>query len=151
MLHVPSNKGFSLVELLVVMGMMTILLSIGGLSLAAVRTGSQLDLIASEVRSEIMRVQAETVNGYPSGIYFESGRYVYFQGTSYTEGAPTNEESTLSGSLTFAISLPNDTVLFNSVTGNPSPFSSPYQVTISDASSEDRNIAVNAWGVVEVQ
>ena len=150
MLH-AAQRGFSLVELLVVMGMMTILLSIGGLSLAAIRTGSQLDLIASEVRGEIMRVQAETINGYPSGVYFEGDRYVYFAGTSFTEGAPTNEESTLPGSLSFSdISLPDNTILFDSVTGNPAGFVSPYHVTVSDESGEDRTVAVNAWGVVEV-
>lgn len=146
-----KQRGFSLVELLVVVGMSAILLSIGGLSLAAVRTGSQLDLIASEIRSEIMRVQAETSNGRPSGVYFENDRYVYFEGSGYTEGAPTNEESTLPTNLTFSdISFPGGIVQFNNVTGNPLNYANPFSVTLTNDYAEDRTIGVNEWGVVEV-
>jgi prepilin-type N-terminal cleavage/methylation domain-containing protein len=149
MLHDRWKKGFSLVELLVVVGMMAILLSIGGLSLSYVRTGSHVDLVASEIRSEIMRSQAETSNGHPSGVYFETNRYVYFEGTTYTEGAITNEENILPASLTLSdISLPSNTILFNNTTGNPLNFTSPFQVTLSG--DGDRVISVNEWGVVEV-
>ena len=145
-----ARKGFTLVELLVVMGMSMILLSIGGLSLAAVRSGSQIDLIASEVRSEMMRVQSETGNGFPSGMYFETDRYVYFEGASYTEGALTNEESTLPSGVTFSeIVFPSATVQFDNVTGNPLNFVSPYQVVVTDGSSS-RTVSVNAWGVIEI-
>jgi prepilin-type N-terminal cleavage/methylation domain-containing protein len=145
------NKAFSLIELLVVMGMMTVLVSIGGLSLAAVRTGSQLDLIASEVRSELLRVQAEIGNGNPSGVYFEGNRFVYFEGDTYTEGAATNEETILPTSMTFSsIDIPNSIVKFDNVTGNPINYVYPYQVVLSGSGGEEYIVSVNEWGVVEI-
>lgn len=147
------NKGYTLVELLLVMGIMTILLSIGSLSFAGIRNANQLDFIAAEVRSELMRAQTRSANGNPSGVYFEAGRFVYFEGNSYSEGAVGNQEYTMPSGLSLAsITFVGQTAQFDQVTGQLLTFVDPSQVTVMyGASGVFRTVSVNRWGVVEVQ
>lgn len=151
--HVSWSKGFSLVELMVVLGMMSILLSIGGLSLANIRSDSQLDLIASQVKSELLRVQARTANNIPSGVYFEADRFVYFEGPDYVEGAITNEVTNMSSSISISnITFVDSIARFNKLTGYPESYADPSGVVIQETGSgKTRTIGVNEWGVVDIR
>jgi prepilin-type N-terminal cleavage/methylation domain-containing protein len=136
MLHV-RQKGFSLVELLVVLGMMTVLLSIGGLSFANIR----------------LRSRARTSNGIPSGVYFESGRFVYFEDTAYTEGDPDNDETTLPSSHTFSsITLSGNTAQFDHITGNLEDYTDPSEIVLTDIQTgQSKTISINKWGMIAIQ
>lgn len=146
------NNGYTLVELLLVMGIMSILLSVGGLAFAGIRNTSHIDYIAAEVRGELMRAQSRSANGNPAGVYFEPGRYVYFEGSSYSEGATGNEEYVLPSNTSFtSITFDANTAQFISTTGQLQTFSDPSAVIISlGGSGPTRTISVNRWGVVDV-
>ena len=74
-----SKKGVSLVEFLVAIGIISILFTIGWLALPRWRTESELGLWASEIKVSLYQAQSQTVNGIPSGVYFETNRFVLFQ------------------------------------------------------------------------
>jgi len=152
-LHVSvSRRGFSLVELLTVLGMMSILLSIGGLSLAGIRNQNHLDLVAAEVRTDLLRAQMETGNNNTSGLYFEQNRYTFFQGDTYVADDPNNEISDLPSNMVFSdIQLPNNTIVFERTTRYPVSYTDPMQVVVSDtAAGVSRTITINRWGVIEI-
>ncbi|MBI4130652.1 hypothetical protein HY468_05015 [Candidatus Roizmanbacteria bacterium] len=151
--HVPGKNGYSLVELLTVVGMMMILLSIGGLAFSNLRSESQLDMIASRVKSELLRVQARSENEIESGVYFASNRFVSYEGASYIEGDPGNVETLLPGALSITtINFDSFIARFDHVSGYLENYTDPSGVVLTETGSgKTRTIAVNRWGVVEIQ
>lgn len=148
-----SYRGVSLVELLVAIGIISILFTVGWLALPRWRTESELDLWASEAKVSLYQAQSQTVNGIPSGVYFETGRFVLFQGDAFVEGNPKNQENQLPASLNIiSISLPDSTVTFEKVTGYVKNFSDPANLTLQDQNTgRMRIISINEVGMAEVE
>lgn len=140
-------------ELLVVMGIVIILCSIGILTFGSLQKESSLDLVSSQIKTTIYKAQAQTINGIDSGVYFEQGRYVFFEGSEFVEGRPQNWEEALPDSLQIiTINLPSRQILFSRVSGYVSNFLSPMDLTLLEPSTgKIRIISVNKLGVVEIQ
>ncbi len=140
-------------ELLVVMGIVIILCSIGILTFGSLQKESSLDLVSSQIKTTIYKAQAQTINGIGSGVYFEQGRYVFFEGSEFVEGKPQNWEEALPDSLQIiTINLPSRQILFSRVSGYVSNFLSPMDLTLLEPSTgKTRMISVNKLGVVEIQ
>ena len=147
------HKGYTLVELLLTIGVLGILLSIGGLAFAGIRNSNSIDSVAAEIRGELMRAQTRSLNGNPAGVYFEPTRYVYFEGAAYGEGDPGNEEHALSSQMSLAsITFDSSTAQFDPLTGYLQVFTDSSRVVVQSwASGPTRTISVNRWGVVDVQ
>jgi len=141
------------VELLVVMGIVMILCSIGILTFGSLQKESGLDLVSSQIKTTIYKAQAQTINGIDSGVYFEQGRYVFFEGLEFAEGRPQNWEEALPDSLQIiTINLPSRQILFSRVSGYVSNFLSPMDLTLLEPSTgKIRIISVNKLGMVEIQ
>ncbi|MBI4137612.1 prepilin-type N-terminal cleavage/methylation domain-containing protein [Candidatus Roizmanbacteria bacterium] len=145
------KSGYTLTELLVTLGVLTILLGIGTLSFTTLRFRNELDLVASQVRAELLRAQSEAINTIDSGVYFEPDRFVYFQGTSYTEGAPENEQTDLPSAVSIiSITFTDSTATFDPVTGYLENFSDPAQVVLSGG-GETHTVSVNEWGTIAIE
>lgn len=145
------NKGFSLTEVLVTVGVFSILLGIGTISFSTIRMSSQLDLVAGEVRAELLRVQSEAINNIESGVYFEPGRFVYFTGGSYIEGATDNVENALPADVSItSITFDEGIAQFDPVTGYLENFTDPAQVVLSGG-GETHTVFVNEWGMVAIE
>lgn len=140
-------------ELLVVMGIVMILCSIGILTFGSLQKESGLDLVSSQIKTTIYKAQAQTINGIDSGVYFEQGRYVFFEGLEFAEGRPQNWEEALPDSLQIiTINLPSRQILFSRVSGYVSNFLSPMDLTLLEPSTgKIRIISVNKLGMVEIQ
>lgn len=140
-------------ELLVVMGIVMILCSIGILTFGSLQKESSLDLVSSQIKTTIYKAQAQTINGIDSGVYFEQGRYVFFEGLEFVEGRPQNWEEALPDSLQIiTINLPSRQILFSRVSGYVSNFLSPMDLTLLEPSTgKIRIISVNKLGMVEIQ
>ena len=147
------NKGVTLPELLITMGIATILFAIGGVAFANLHSESQLDLFASEVKNVMHKAQARSLNNVPSGVYFESGRFAYFEGATFIEGNPLNEVVLLPGGLSIsAINFSGSILRFVPVSGYVDGFTLPSNVIITESGTgKTRTIAVNELGVVKVQ
>lgn len=148
-----SERGVSLVELLVAIGIISILFTIGWLALPRRRTESELDLWATEIKVALYQAQSQTVNGIPSGVYFETNRFVLFKGSYFIESDPKNQENQLPANLNIAsINLPSSTTAFEAVTGYVKNFVDPANVTLQDQNTgRMRIISINRVGMVEIE
>jgi len=147
------SKGFALLELLIVMAVMAIFLAIGTLSWANLERDSSLSWLAAQVKTALYQAQAQTINGLPSGVYFEPQRFVAFQGASFVEGDPHNLATTLpEGTIMTDINLVNQSVTFDRVTGDTQNFSPPVDLTLLESGTgKTIVISLNRLGIVEQQ
>jgi len=153
-------KGFALIELIVVIGMLAILLgfmtiNIFGVQKRTVVTGT-VDTLVADFRSQQTKAMTGVTSGGSTtptsyGIWFASDRYILFQGTSYNPNATTNSVIILDPSVTFgSISLPNSSVIFATTSGEIVGYNAQLNsVTLSQTDvNMSRTIHVNQYGVI---
>lgn len=148
-----KKRGVSLIELLVVVGLMTILFAIGTLSLANIEKENQLETLVSGIKLSINKAQNQTINGNPTGVYFETNRYVFFYGDQFVEGNPKNQITDLpSGVIISVINLPLKSITFAKISGYVKNFAPPENITILDEGTrKSRQLTINNLGLVEVE
>lgn len=148
-----QQEGVTFVELLMVMGLVSLIFTISILSLAGLERESQLDALVSEVKASIARAQSQTINGNDAGVYFETHRFVYFYGTQFSQGDPKNQETLLPNEISFKeISLPSQTLTFAKITGYIKNFSPPENLILLElGTGKTRQITINKLGMMEVE
>lgn len=146
------RHGYTIIELLMVVALIAILASMGGVAFGSMRIRNQLNLSTEQVRTELLRARSREANGIEAGVYFESDRFVYFESASYSEGASGNLQTTLPGSITLSeITFVNDIATFDPLTGELENWSDPSRVVVTDVTTgKSKTVSVNQWGLVEV-
>jgi prepilin-type N-terminal cleavage/methylation domain-containing protein len=120
-----SNRGFTLVEILIVMTLMGSIFAFGMvMSISSLARGSVIEerdlfvsLLLSGARSHAMANVGETSHG----IYIdnENHEYVLFEGSTYNPAAPANEKTPFTNdSLSIENSSGDDTIVFEALSGN---------------------------------
>ncbi|MBY0376489.1 prepilin-type N-terminal cleavage/methylation domain-containing protein [Patescibacteria group bacterium] len=114
------QKGFTLIEILVVVGMIVMLFTVGSfidmgsLNKNLVSTEeSTLISVLSKARSRAMN----NVDHVAHGVHIDTDSYTIFEGSTYTAGASTNEEIPKNSK---AIITGLNDFYFNQLSGNPS-------------------------------
>lgn len=100
-----ASRGFTLLEIIIVISILAILLSIILPSLTNFRQKSILNTETQEMTTLINKARLSSMsskNDQQYGIHFEAGKIVLFEGTTYTAGAGTNEEHLFNTALTLA-------------------------------------------------
>lgn len=153
-----NEKGFTLTELIVVMGILTILLSFVTLNLVNIQQKtsqrSTLDVLIADIKDQQNKAMAGgTKSGQNTdyGIYFEANRYILFQGSSYVSGDSSNFAVNLDSGLTFTnILFPSSQIVFQRVSGEVIGFTSGQNtVTLTNSSNNDqKTIQINRYGVI---
>jgi len=148
-----KTKGYTLPELLLTMSVAMILIILGTLSFANLRNDSHLDLVASQVSADLDLARLRAENDIPAGVYFETGRFVYFESATYSEGDPSNRETALPSSMAFSsITFTNQIAQFDGVSGYPENYVDPSEVILTQSfSGKTRTIEVSRWGIVSIQ
>lgn len=148
-----EKNGFSLIELLVVMGVTAILLAIGGMSLSNIQSSDNLDLIATQVKDTIETARMRTLNGDQTSIYFDNNSWTSFKGVTYSSTDPSNQKNTLSSAFSFSnINFPLQTIVINKATGYPGNFAAPYNLILTESQTgKTRTFTINKIGVLEIQ
>lgn len=146
------KKGVTLVELLVVVGMMAIITTIGALSLGYTQVSTQMSLTIVRAKDALEQSRARSLNGNQTSVYFEADRFTVFSGIVFTPSDPENEETVIDSDLSFStINFPSGLVIFDPVTGYADNFAAPYNVILTDTKSgASKTISINELGVVEV-
>ena len=145
--QLPANPGFTLLEILIVIGIISLLAAIILWSFAAFRNDKLLDGAAEDVLSLLHEAQTRTLSSDGAtryGVYFESGKITL---------VPDNKEALLHNSLTIsAISLAGGeaTIMFNRLTGGTDQDGTVTVSLVAD-SSQRRVIAVSAAGGIGVE
>ena len=154
MLHATRYKlkvqAFTLIELLLTIGVFSVLAGIGTAGFTSIRAYNQTDLVAAQIRSELLRVRSEALNDIDSGVYFESQRFVYFPGTSYVEEAVGNEETAIPNKLSLStITFTDNTAIFDHIDGYLENYADPSHVVIQGQEGI-HTVSVNEWGVIKI-
>ncbi|OGK22065.1 hypothetical protein A2866_05815 [Candidatus Roizmanbacteria bacterium RIFCSPHIGHO2_01_FULL_39_8] len=152
-------QSFTLVEVVIVMGILFILFAFSAVSLIGVQQqtslNTSLDTLVSDLKSQQLKALVGDTEGRdfssPYGIHFSSNNYVLFHGTSYTPNDTTNFTIPLTDGVQFTnITLPNSEIIFNSVTGEVNGFTSNQNtLTIQNtASGQMKTITMNRYGII---
>lgn len=118
-----STRGFSALELIIVMAILVVLLASIVPSFLNFRRSSVLNTETQELVTVINRARLLSVsskNDQQFGVHFEAGKVVLFQGATYSAGAATNEEHAFNSMLTLSTITINgggSELLFEKVTG----------------------------------
>jgi type II secretory pathway pseudopilin PulG len=119
-------EGFSLIEVIVVIGTITLLFSFVSVNLLSVRqkatTSTSADTLISDIRTQQLKAMVgdgEGVGGADRyGLHFDSSSYTFFRGSTYNPSDPSN--FTIELSETVAVTnntLPSGNVIFEKGSG----------------------------------
>lgn len=155
----PSKEaGFTFVELIVVIGIFSLLLSIAYVSLSNVQiisiNNSAIEILSSDIKTQQIKAMTGDTEGrgLPDnyGIKIFPQRYVFFHGVTYNPVDPYNFEIPIDTGYTLSSTFPQDMVLFASGSGELVGFIQN-QNTISvtnTATGQSRTIRLNKYGTV---
>ena len=146
-----NMKGFTLVELLVVISIAGILSAGGAVSISNIRSENSLLVAADLVKTTIEKSRLSSLvkeDGYGYSVKVVEDGMVWFLGSSYDPASALNKKIGLpSGAKISSMDIGGgDTVLFNTLTGTTTPGS----IVVSSASnpSRTRTIVINGSGKV---
>ena len=142
----PRQPGFSLIEVLIVIGLIGFLVALAIPFYQGFQVSSELDNTVHSLVQTLRFAQAEAMasEGYqPWGVHFEGKRFVLFRGGEYQPKDPTNEETAMPGVLSIFSEYKD--VIFDRVTGATTMAG---KITISSNTEESHTIVINNLGVV---
>lgn len=165
-----NTKGFTIIELLIVMGVFAIMFSLVVLNLSRTQSTSSLDADSSTLIAQIKEQQLKAMTGtvgtgfsspQPYGIYFpasggNSTSYVIFERSVYNPvPSPTNTDVSVTlhpNVVVSNITLTNNSILFNVTSGEVSGYiSGSDSFTIKDTNTQkQKTITINKYGSITV-
>lgn len=151
------NKGYTFIEVSLVLAVLAILMTISTVSLLGVQEQSfvhkSIELLLSDLKLQQISAMSGGQNSAgvqsASGIYFETHSYTLFKGDSYVEGAPGNFSILLENGLEFG-SIAGESIIFAKGSGEIINYSENID-TIDIVRSDRTNPAVikmNELGIV---
>lgn len=135
-------KGFTLVELLLVMGIFAILAAFTTINLIQPQTKSSLDSTINMLIADLKQQQVEAMIGEAAsqfGIQFDSSSYTIIK-DDFTVSLDSN--------LSLSNNFPLSRVVFNKRSGE---LENTGSITITDSGGNAKTINVNKLGVVNIQ
>lgn len=139
-LHFSPSTGFTLLEMLLALGVVTIISFIGVSSFLNINRDRALTTEVERVLSLVAKARAFTISekdGGAYGVHFEQGKAVLFLGPTYNAGTSSNEVQTMNGAVRIsAISLAGGgfEVVFNKLTGTTVQYGTVTIALVDDAS-----------------
>ncbi len=146
------TAGFSAIEVLVVIAILSVLALIGVVQFAEHRTGTVLRTTADTLAAHLEEARTNALagkSGDAHGVFIAPDAYTVFIGTTYDPDAAANETHPVDAGVVLETDIANDTVVFSRVTG---AVAHPGTIRISDADDETawRDIVIGARGDVSI-
>lgn len=146
------KEGFTLIEFLIALSILSVLSAIIFTSMSSFRSGKALQIVSEQILSLLDEGRNNTLgakDSYAYGIHFESDSVTLFRGTSYSSLEPTNKEIDIDGAVEISnISLAGggQDVLFQKLTGKTSQ-SGTITIRLKSDNSKTKTIAIEASGI----
>lgn len=147
------SKGFTFVEIVIVMGIMTILMMIASFNFFPIQQKTSLSLTIQSLITDMKQQQLKAMSGESTqGIYFDPDQknYVIFKGTTYESSNTSNFNIPLGAQIIVSsIDFSGRQLLFAPVSGEISNFAAGNKITMKNTTSnEERSIFFNKYGTV---
>lgn len=151
-----KNKGFTLVELVIVIFIITLLATISTVSYLYFERKTNLDKTANDILSVIKTAQNRTLASEGAsqyGIHFETNQYILFKGSSYSVGSPDNTTYSLPQQVeiyNISLSGGGSDVIFQRISGATDQSGTIGLRLVSDV-SKTRSITISSTGHAEIE
>lgn len=147
-----KQKGFSIIEILVVLALMTVLISITLVAFVSSRKNESLKSDTETVVQILQQARSQTIsskNASSYGVNFATSSLTLFPGTTYSSSNSANLVTALTKNTTISTTLPGGTsaLVFNRITGEINQSSTVTIVVSNDTSST--TIKVYKTGIIE--
>ncbi len=156
------QNGVTLVELLLVMGIIAIVFTFTTVNIIPLRDSASLNsttsLLIADIRQHQLKAMIGDTQGQgtrsPYGIYFSSDGYTVFPGEEYAVSNEQNYTIPLDESVEFQTTLPDNTIIFSEGGGEVINYTDDQNtVTVRvKETGEEKTIVFNKYGTItEVQ
>ena len=156
----PDVRGFTIIELLVVMGLIAILFGMSTINLIRPQNVASLngasDTLVADIKSQqLLSMSGDpgtTATSQPHGLYIEGDQYTVFAANTYSAAESSNFVIKLDTGLALSTTFPSSQLIFSKVSGEVSGFTAGSNtITLTNtASSDSRVITVNRFGALAV-
>jgi prepilin-type N-terminal cleavage/methylation domain-containing protein len=154
--------GFTLIELMIVLGIIVMLLSLVTFSFRRTWFSGNMEATVDEINQALYKAQVESISGVSEdgtsasnfGVRFEQGMLIVFPGSVYVSGADGNEEISWNEGLRLTtINLPDQSVVFSRVSGEVENYTVGQNslVLTNSQTGESETLVINRMGTMEVQ
>lgn len=153
-----KRRGFTLIELLVVMAIISIIAAYLTVNLLTVQYRASSNTTIIQLISDLKGQQLKSLAGdvpsgiasSPHGVFFESNRYILFQGDPYNPNDPANFPVSIGGVLSLSNAFPGATLIFQRVSGQVKNYTAGSNtITIQNtATGERKTLTLNKYGTV---
>ncbi len=150
-----TKRGFTLVEMLVVLVLLGVVFQISITAFFAITKQQNLDKDVENAYSYLLKARNQTLNGEANSVYgvrFATTSVSLFKGPTYNTASTTSVYSFVNKSYVSTISLTGGTydVIFSRISGNPSA-TGTVMYKIGSLSTVQKTIIIHGSGLVEVQ
>ena len=149
-----STSGFALVELIVVLGVVSVLVSLVTVNLLRPQQQSALTASVDTLVSDLKQAQTKAmagVGGSHHGAYVGQDSYVLFSGTNYNANDSANAQVALGSNISVAsVTLPGRQIVFAPGSGEIVNFNpATNSITIGNTQSgEQQTMEFNRYGTI---
>lgn len=149
------TRGFTLLELLIVIGVLVLLAGIILSSFSEFRNSKVLDTAVEDVLTVLSQARGDTLaskDGYQYGVHLDADQVVLYRGATYSSIDPTNVGVPLDGALeitSIALTGGGQNILFDRLTGKTSQ-SGTFVIRVAGDTAKTRTITVNGTGIASV-
>lgn len=149
-------KGFTLIEMIIVVSITAILASMAFVSFGRIINYNSIESQAQSVRSHIERARIFTLaskNNSSLGVIFSTSTVRVFQGTTFVSASSSDQVYEVDNNqsiINISFSGGGNTIFFNKITGEPNKTGT---VTVTSKSNTDdrRTVVIYQTGVVDIQ
>jgi len=149
-----ANRGFSLLEILLVIALMAAIMALSAPFLASSFSKNELAAASDQLVDALAEARSAAMNGRSGGkygVHFETDRFVYFEGETYLVSDLNNAEHLLSGLVSATaidISGGGSDIHFRSASGSAIETGT---VQLTDSAGLIKTVTVNEAGLIDVQ